>query len=495
MKLTGKIEQPDDINAHFQELSDYQTPVRIYREDGQYSSKGRFLFDTDGDGLLRCRPAIPIECAPDRPVSFRYNLEEKVFAFKIFPLGVEGRILSFELPKSVPLFERRGNFRVQPSREAPVIVRPSFPGHPELLMNVADFSSNGFSFHFPRGREFFSPGTEFSARIHLPGNSRISGQAVVKNLSPFFGVTRVGCEFSGLCDADRQQISSYCMRRQMETKSVPVSFPNGKGARICIIDSTKGREDYEALTRLFDVEIVPHLNALKYLYSTPPKLIVLMVDHAGAKLISQALGRDQRFKELPLVLVGNNLKPKERAAGVVTIGTPYKQPLLVKSVSELLYQAGLSRKAEADFYRCFLGNGKSIAMVDPLGRLKAVRFRILEDLEFAVRWIKTPDAVIPQVEAAAPALIVMNSDTGAMDPAALSRLINFNKNLKAIPKIRLISGAPPPESYLFENAGIHFLEESFSEEELLRGVNRALYGDRYETGASSAENDDRGQVG
>ena len=477
MQLSGTIEAADAIRAHFQELSDYQVPIRCYRADGAFISAGRFSFEADEGTLLRFHPAVIMVWALDCPVSFRYHHEDKAFVFTAVPLNAPGHILCAALPKSVTLINRRSDFRIPPAPEAPVLVRVSFPGHPVLRMNAADVSSSGFSFHIPLEKEFFGPGAEFSTEIRFPQNICIPCRAVVRNLSPFFGVTRVGCEFVGVAQGDRFRITSYCMRRQVEMHAAPDASDLRQKGKICVVDSTGSQQDYSALAQRFNVRVVSHLEALRYLYATVPDLIVLTMDSPGAKLIAKALGCGRGLRKWPVVLIGKNMSPSY-AAGCIIISAPYKPSLLVRSVGELLHRAGLAAVVEREFYRSFLGNGKCVAVVDSMDRLKTARFGILEELEYTLRWINRPETVIPQLEAASPDLILMAADMGQDASEALCRLMEFNRTLREVPKIRLFSEGLPPSPP--DIPGEVFLPEAFSEKELLQAVNRALYGNRYE---------------
>jgi CheY-like chemotaxis protein len=475
MKVAGKIEELDELKAHFQHLSDYQIQVHLFTRGGKFLSKGRFLFEAERDEGL-CLSPIPLNWSDHADMSFHYCYGERSCAFQTQPIGKNKRYLQLRLPGSVLLFDRRKYFRVQPSPVEPIIIRLRLPDKPEIRLTASDISGGGFSALVPRQMGFFSTDLVMPVGLEFPHEGKISAQAMIKGIYSFLDVMRIGCEFTQIDENKRGAVISYCVRRQLEKRNAPPEM-EGKDQgkpRVCFIDSNCAAETYDFLKSMFSLETVDHLNAIGRLRQRPVDLIVLNTDHAGARLILQTLSRDRALQGLPLILLGRNQNTCQRAGAVTPISIPYKQPFLVNTMKEMIGRVQLSDRIAASYYHCFVGEGKKIVVLDPLKKLGSLPVKALEDLEFQLCWIQEEVDILTKLEAACPDLLLLDSETGAMDPATLCRLLNFNKVMRGIPKIRLLSGGEPPQSSLFDNAGIHFLSKPFDADQLIQSVNRAL---------------------
>jgi CheY-like chemotaxis protein len=476
MKVVGKIEKIDELKAHFQHLSDNQVQVRLFTRGGKYLSRGRFIFEAESDAVL-CLSPIPLNWSDQAVLSFHYICEERSCAFQARPISARStRCLQVALPGSVLLFDRRKYFRVQPSKREPVTIRIRLPDKPEIRLNACDVSGGGFSVLVPRQMAFFSMDLTMPVAIELPHEERISGQVLIKGVHPFLDVMRIGCEFIQIGENARGVLTSYCMRRQVELKNAPpdVEEKNARKPHVCLIDTGCAAGAYGFLKPLFTFEVIDHLNAIGRLRQQPADLIVLNTDHAGAKLILQTLTRDRGLQSLPLILLGRTQNTTRRTGAVMPIHIPFKQPFLISAMKEMVGKVRLSNRIAGSYYRCFTGGGKKIVVLDPLKRLGALPFKTLEDLEFQLCWIQDEHDILAKIETACPDLLMLDSETGAVDPATLCRLINFNKAMRSIPKIRLLSGGEPPQSSLFDNTGIHFLGKPFDADQLIQSVNQAL---------------------
>jgi CheY-like chemotaxis protein len=475
MKVAGKIEELDELKAHFQHLSDYQIQVRLFTRGGKFLSKGRFLFEAESEEGL-CLSPIPLNWSENAVISFHYCYGERSCAFQTQPIGTNRRYLQLRLPGSVLLFDRRKYFRVQPSPAEPVTIWLRLSDKPEIRLAASDISGGGFSALVPRQMGFFSTDLTMPVGLELPHEGKISAQAMIKGIYSFLDVMRIGCEFTQIDENIRGTIISYCVRHQLELRNAPpgIEEKDQRKPRVCFIDSSYADRAYDFLKSMFVLETVDHLNAIGRLRQRPVDLIVLNTDHAGTKLILQTLSRDRALQGLPLILLGRNQNTCQRAGAVMSIGIPYKQAFFVNAMKEMIGKVRLSNRIAGSYYRCFMGGGKKIVILDPLKKLSSFPFKALEDLEFQLRWIQEEADILTKIEAVRPDLLLLDSETGAIDPATLCRLLNFNKVMRGIPKIRLLSGSEPPQSSLFDNTGIHFLGKPFDSDQLIQSVNRAL---------------------
>jgi CheY-like chemotaxis protein len=476
MKLAGKIETPDEVKAHLQELSDFQIPVRLFSKEGVFLSKGSLTCEIESGGALSYSP-VPPDGARYVTVVFHYSYEVSACVFQTRPLQIENGKLHLELPASILLFDRRKSFRIQPSKKQPVVIRMTIPGKGEIRLVAGDISAGGFSMLIPARMNFFRIGMTLSLSVELSGEDEIKCRVLIRGLFSFLDITRVGCEFSDISEKDRSNVVSYCVRRELEMRNAPDhARGNGwKNLNVFIVDEASGKKPYSFLEDFFSLKTVAPLNALHLLKQMPPDLLVINAGNAGARLILQAVSRDPLLKELPLILIGKkSIHANAHSGAVIAISPPYKNKYLLKSIKEFVEKIRLSKEVGQSYWQYFTGDGKRIVIVDPEGNLTSFSFQALENNEFKLHWIRTQEGLIGQIEAARPDVLLLDSETGGMDPGTLCRLMNLNKVLKDIPKIRLISGGDAPQSKLFENAGISFLAKPIGTEKLVEVVNKAL---------------------
>lgn len=476
MKVDAKITRPEEIQRHLQEISDFQISIKLFADTGKFLKKGFFSCEVDQDDSLHFIP-IPASWTEYRLLTCQYNYNEKIYVFKTRSLDIERGHLSMAMPESIMVFERRKYFRVTPAKDQPVSVSLGIPDRVDLRTHVSDISGGGFSVLLPQRMAFFQVGMRVSACVELPDGKQINAQVVVRGKNRFMSIMRVGFEFWGLPDNARNEIMSYSVHRQlaMREATAKAGDKGWQAPRVCIVDSNAQKNVYSYLREKFVIEIVDHLNAINHLRKRPYDLIVLNGNDAGARLVLQTASRDHVLKEVPLIVLGkSNGYAKDRTGGLMSIQTPYKKKYLLKSMVDFINDARMSRQIEGAYWQYFAGGGKKIMVVDPQNNLGAFPFNILEDLGFQLFKINGEMGIIGQIEKAFPDLLLLDSETGSMDPTTLCRLINMNKVAKKIPKIRLLSGGEMPQSSLFDNTGLHFLNKPLDIEHLLQGVNKAL---------------------
>lgn len=475
MKLAGKLEKPDEVKAHLQELSDFQVPVRLFTMEGKFLSKGCFSCEFNSDESLFFSP-VPSTWSQYATLACHYSYQLSACAFQARPLIVKNSKLHIELPASILFFDRRKYFRIQPSKNRPVVIRFAIPGKCEMRVSASDISGGGFSVLVPARMNFFSIGMPLFSRIALSGEEKIECRVTVKGVSSFLDVTRVGCEFDDIFEKDRSLVMSYCVRRELETRNAPDARENQwKKLNLCTIDEASGNKPYSFLEGLFYIKTIEPLNAISHLRQTHPDLMMLNTDNAGARLVLQTVSRDPVLKELPLILLGRKRpNAKARSGGLLSIRTPYKKPYLLKAMKEFVENIRLSKEVGQSYWQYFTGEGKKIVIVDPLKNLASFSFKTLENIEFQLDWVNGGEGIIGQLEAARPDVLLIDNETGSLDPGTLCRLMNLNKVLKNIPKIRLIAGGEVPHSTLFENSGMSFLAKPLEMEKLVESINKAL---------------------
>jgi CheY-like chemotaxis protein len=475
MKLAGKLEKPDEVKAHLQELSDFQVPVRLFTKEGKFLLKGCFSCEFNSDASLFFSPVLS-DWSQYATLACHYSYRLSACAFQARPLGLQNSQLQLDLPASILFFDRRKYFRIQPSKNRPVVIRFAIPGKSEMRVSASDISGGGFSVLVPARMNFFSIGRPLFTRLALSGEEKIECQVTVKGLFSFLDVTRVGCEFNDICEKDRSVVMSHCVRRELETRNAPDARENQwKQLNLCIIDEASDPKPYAFLEGLFYVKTIEPLNAISHLRQTRPDLMMLNTDNAGARLVLQTVSRDPVLAQLPLILLGRKrTNANARSGGLLSVRTPYKKPYLLKTMKEFVENIRLSKEVGQSYWQYFPGEGKKIVIVDPLKNLASFPFKALEDLEFQLDWVKGGEGILGQIEVARPDVLLLDNETGSLDPGTLCRLMNMNKVLKNIPKIRLIAGGEVPHSTLFENSGMSFLAKPLEMEKLVESINTAL---------------------
>ncbi len=478
MKIAGRIETPAAVAKHMAMVADNQIPVRLFADEGKLIAKGFLFFDADSGEPLRFSPTPP-DWSAHSSLTAHYVFEDRSSVFKTTPLRAVHPHLHLSLPEGVVLFDRRVHFRVPPDPAMPVRIRLRVPELPEILLSARDISRGGFSVLVPRRIAAFEKNRTCPVTVELPGVGAVRLAATVKGVFPFLKVMRVGWAFA-FQDKDMaacERILAYCLSRLDALKrsgGTPSGHDNEKRARICLIDTEAAAEEYAFLKRLFVLEQVGYMEALSRLRRRAPDLVVVNTRPAGANLILQSLSRDARFSELPLVLLGRGGKIKPRPGAVATVRTPYKQAFLIKTMTTVLEQNRLSLAVDRSYYRCFSGEGKKITLVDPNRNIPRCEMKVLEACGFCLHWVCDRTGIMTAIEAMAPDLLILDNDTGDIDPASLCRLINLNKSIKHIPKIRLIQGPGPVSTRLLSDAGLFFLSRPFDADQLLGTVHHAL---------------------
>ncbi|MFH0729108.1 MAG: PilZ domain-containing protein [Pseudomonadota bacterium] len=475
MKLAGKVDSQNDVKAHLQELSDFQVPVRLFSKEGVFLSKGSFSFEVENGGSLSFTP-IPPNWSQCTTVACHYSHQISACTFQTRLLRVENSKLYLDRPPAILFFDRRKYFRIKPSKAQPVLIRFAVPGKAGMRLPARDISGGGFSVLMPSRMDFFSIGMTLLLRVELPGEETIECRVTVKSIFSFLNITRIGCEFGDISEKVRSTVMSYCVRRELEMRNAPdIRENDSKNLNVCIVDEASGKKPYSFLEVFFSITMVEPLNAIHYLKQKPPDLMVINAENAGARLILQAISRDPLLKELPLILIcKKSTRTNSRSGAGIVITSPYKKKYLLKSMKEFVEKIRLSKEIGQSCWPYFTGDGKRIVIVDPQGNLSPFTFQGLEKIEFKLHWVRAEEGIIGRIEAARPDVLLLDSETGGMDPGTLCRLMNLNKVLKNIPKIRLISGGDAPQSKLFENAGISFLSKPIGTERLFEVVNKAL---------------------
>lgn len=476
MKIDAKITRPEEIQRHLQEVSDFQISIKLFTETGQFLKTGIFFCEFDQDVGLHFIP-IPPRWSEFPLLTCQYHYNEKICVFKSRSLEIGRGHLCMGMPESIMVFERRKFFRVTPAKDQPVSVTLGIPDRADLRTHASDISGGGFSVLLPQRMAFFQVDMRLSACVELPDGKEIQAQAVVRGKHNFMNIMRVGFEFLWLPEDERDKIMSYSVHRQLAMREATAQAGD-KGwhaPRVCIVDSDAPKTVYSYLREKFVIETVDHLNAISHLRKRPYDLIVLNGKDAGARLVLQTASRDHVLKEVPLIVLGQaNGHVKNRAGGLMSIKTPYKKKHLLKSMVDFIGKARLSNQIEGAYWQYFTGGGKKIMVVDPQNNLGAFPYKILEELGFQLFRVEGAMGIIAQIEKVLPDLLLLDSETGSMDPTTLCRLMNMNKVVKKIPKIRLLAGGDIPQSSLFDNTGLHFLNKPLDIEQLLQGVNKAL---------------------
>lgn len=430
MTVRGKIEKPQELSKHLQFLSDYQIHCRLISASRKIIAKGALLFHKDTE-RLQFSPS-PLDWFDHDTASIGYGYGAKAYIFRTKPTGVEKGSLLLRMPTSVSYFDRRNNFRVTPSKNGPVSVRLLLPDKPEIRTNAEDISGDGFSVVLPRHFPISGVGMTFPATLLLPNEEKITTQATVKWQKFFMGAMWMGCHLSHIEESDQNRIVSYCLREQLNKTNIPPEDRqfDPKKSSVCIIDSKLTADKYAYLKELFTFEVVSNVKAIARLRQHCPALIVLNADHAGSKLILQALNRDRMLKSLPLIIIGKHRKIGSRPGPVIKVSTPFKKSFLIRTLMEAIEKIEHSNRVSRSCYRFFSGEGKKIAVVDPKNNLDRNALSILEGLDYSLHWIQKEHGIMEQASEIRPDLLLIENDTGELDAATLCRLFNLNNLLK-----------------------------------------------------------------
>jgi hypothetical protein len=477
MAAQGKIEKPNDLSEHFQFLSDHQVYCRLISISGKIIAKGTVIFDTNS-GLLQFSPA-PLDWFDHESLSIKYGHNRKTYSFKTRPAGVEKGALTLEMPSSVSFLDRRKKFRVTPSRHEPVLVRMRLPEKPEIRTNAEDISGDGFSVVLSRHIPISGVGMIFPVTLLLPNEKKITAHATVKWQNFFMDAMWIGCHLSHIEEKDQNKIVSYCLRQQLKKTNVSKGTRqfDPKKTSVCIIDSTSNANKYAYIKELFSFEIVSTVKSITRLRQYCPELVVLNADHAGSNLILQTLVRDRLLKLLPLIIIGKHRKLSDRPGPVIKVNSPFTKSFFIKTLMETIEKFQHSRRISRSYYRCFSGERKKIAIVDPKKILDRSAFYALVELNYSLRWIQREHGIMQRASEIKPDLLLLANDTGEMDAATLCRIFNMNNHLKFTPKIRLIPAGILSKPTGLKTGNIVFLEKTFNADQLAQSVHIALYGE------------------
>ena len=474
MKLINKIIRPDQIKEHLKLVSDAQAYVRLYGKDGNYLQKGLLDMESTAEAPLAFSPVPTTKSCPE-VITCQYTFDDIGCAFQSRRTQADELQISLAIPDSIQKYDRQNSLRVKPSKNAPVLIKLNLPENIVFQIPASDISVGGFSALVPEHADWFSIGTVFEATVLLPEQDPLHVKATVKGRQAFLNIARISFIYDELSDSDESVVSAYVMNRRKESRQESETQKKRILPHICIVAPRESGGSFSYLEGHYRVKIVSHLNAVGYLKQHPPEVILLDMNQSGATLILRTVTMDKQLKDLPLILLGKrSSKVKQRSGAVVLIDFPHKPAYLLKTLDELIEKVRIAKEVEENYWQYFLGEGKTVVVVDPLRRFKKVRFKPLKDIGFNLLWIENEKAIVDQINEAQPDVILFNDDTGRVNAATLCRMINLSKQIKSLPKILFVPDKELAKGNFLESAGIYYLYKRVNTRELVIGIFKAL---------------------
>ncbi len=475
MKPRNLLRQEKEIGSHLQQLADRQVRLKVFSAKGAFLSRGWIVRNPGSGGRIAISP-LPIGAIDTSGLICRYVMDERLFTFTTRPLGNENGYLSIAVPTAIRFQNRRTHYRVSPGIDAPVFARIHIPDTGVVLRPVLDISASGFSVLLPYPLECFGKGISLPVHITLPGNTGVQCTGLVKNKSAFMHVRRIGFSFHGIAERNTQKVQAYCRKRLTELEDGNEDTPvDMKKIKVAVIDSGGRNPSLSYLEDRFTVKSTEHLNAIKLFRGYSPELIIIDMAQYGARLVTKTISRDPGLKYLPVVCLGQKpVKMKGRPGAVETVRSPYTRECLMETVRNLVARYRMAEDCEKNAWKLFTGEGKKIMVLCPEKNLRRLHCTLLENDEYPVFRATDELDIVQRITSIMPDVIVLDDETEPVDPATLCRLINLNKTLRSIPKIRMVPGGMEGEEAVFDGSGVTFLKKPLSYKRLADGINRAL---------------------
>lgn len=470
-----QFSRPEEIISQLRQFAARQVRLEVFDNTGTFLSRGWILCEPGNENRLAISPQ-PFGALDASALICRCVMDEKLFTFTTRPLGGKNGDLLIAQPSAIRRKDRRKNYRVSPSAAKPVFVRIEIPDTGTIQRPLQDISFQGFSILLPYQPSLIKKGMSLPVMLTFPDGSTIKGEGHVKNISGFMHVWRVGCSFSGIDKHMNQDIISYCIRREFEKKEKSDDEQiNWKKVKVAVVESKDQALSHSLLKNRFEMKSAEYTHAIKLLRSFSPEVILVDLSREGAGLVLKTVTRDPVFKHLPLLILGRkNTRVKGRPGTVTFVRTPHEPEYLVDKIESQITKYRQAENCRNDGWKLFLGTGTKIVVIAPEKNMGRIRCGQLVKNEYEVLCISDELDIIQRIASIMPHLIILDDENPMTDSATLCRMINFNKTIRGIPKIRLIADKIGAEMAVFEDFGITFLEKPFSFRQLLESINLSL---------------------
>lgn len=475
MSTDERISQPEEIEHHLRQFAARQVRLQVFDNTGSFLSRGWIQYEPGDEDKLAISPK-PLGALDASALICRCVMDEKLFTFTTRPLGSKNGNLLIAQPSSILHKDRRKNYRVTPLAGKPVIARIEIPNTGIIQRPLLDISFQGFSVLLPCRPGLIKKGMSLPVMVTFPGGPTIESKGLVKNISAFMHVWRAGFSFSGINGHVNQEIISYCIRREFESKKRSDEAPiDWKKVKVAVIEAKDQASSHLFLKNRFEVKSTEYVHAIKLLRSFSPEVILVDLSREGARLVLKTVTRDPALKHLPLLLLGRkNSRVKGRPGAVTFVRTPYEPEYLLDKIKALITRYRQAESCRNDGWKLFLGTGKKIVVLAPKENLSRIHHNRLIENEYEVFCISDELNLIQRIASIMPQIIILDDEIPMIDCTTLCRMINLNKAIRGIPKIRLVREKMGAEMIVFEDYGLTVLHKPFSFKHLLESINRSL---------------------
>lgn len=230
--IAGDIVSPEKLKAHLKTLCAKKARLQLTIDNDKFEYHSIFLDIKSTPSadyfLIDLPPQSEAARLPKerRYATVAYRLEDKQFSFRTVMIevisGPKGGII-LQLPTSISRFERRRDFRVEPSARHPITLHFKY-GREELISArapVKDISAGGVAINTNLKDPLLAPGSALSdIRFELPSGETITARGVIRYIVPNpEGATykfKVGIQFTEIDRKNSEKIHKYVLKRQRE---------------------------------------------------------------------------------------------------------------------------------------------------------------------------------------------------------------------------------------------------------------------------------------
>ena len=378
--------------------------------------------------------------------------------------------LKIHFPEDIAKEERRQYIRVKPAPSDPIRVRFVLTDKTNFAVEAMDISVGGISFVVHEDQDHFKVGKSFSIAFTLPGFGDVNALVTITNICHHLNMVRLGMDFSLISDIGQKTVARYIAGGSYKEvqKETAAEMPLTK-SNLCIVDEASRYGRYAFLDDAFNVVKSDFSKGTSSLAAHHPELIIVGSKPPISSNLLMNIRKNRLLKQVPVVLLDGKTKieGEKLPKGVTILKEGVREGRFLKTIGNLLEQYRRTRQLQEKQIRIMSGKPLNVQIIDPFDRFSKSNILSLNKANFRLHVTQNEEQILKEAERFRPQLILMDEEMETTDPVTLSRVMEENAKLKAIPKIVLLSDKKDFDKFYSRTLFVDFLTKPVNDKELI----------------------------